>query len=114
MFPKAVLTTLFIGALSVNALTVPVARSPAPEPECEFPRSFSTTSYHDLTSSPSIAQELEARILPMIGAGLEARDVFPKPKPVPIPNPAPAPKPIPLPGPLPGPVPMPGPKKKKD
>ena len=49
MFPKAILTFLVIGALSVNALVVPVARSPAPEPDCEFPQSFSITSYHDLT-----------------------------------------------------------------
>ena len=37
MFPKVILTSLAVGALSVNALTVPVAREPAPEPECEFP-----------------------------------------------------------------------------
>ena len=49
MFPKAAFTFLAIGALSVNALTIPVARSPAPEPEREFPRSFLITSYHDLT-----------------------------------------------------------------
>ena len=49
MFLKAALTFLAIGALSVNALSIPVARSPAPEPDCEFPRSFSITSYHDLT-----------------------------------------------------------------
>jgi len=49
MFSKATLTFLVIGVLSVNALTIPVARSPAPEPECKFPRSFSITSYHDLT-----------------------------------------------------------------
>ena len=105
MFPKAVLTALFIGALSVNALTVPVARSPAPEPECEFSRSFSITSYHDLTSSPSIAQELEARVLPMTGAGLEARDdgrIF-------IPRSKPWPKPKPEPGPFPPPYPHPKP-----
>ena len=40
MFPKASLTLLAIGALYVNALTVPVARSPAPEPDCEFPDRF--------------------------------------------------------------------------
>ena len=42
MFIRTVLTFLAVGALSVNALTTPVARSPAPEPECEFPRSFSS------------------------------------------------------------------------
>ena len=46
MFLKTALTFLAVGALSVSALTVPVARSPAPEPECEFLRSF---SYLDLT-----------------------------------------------------------------
>jgi len=49
MFLKATLTFLAVGALSVNALAVPVARSPALEPEGEFPRLFSITSYHDLT-----------------------------------------------------------------
>ena len=63
MFPKAALTFLVVGALSVNALTIPVVqRSPAPEPECEFTLSFSTTSYHDLTFV-SIVQELEAWML---------------------------------------------------
>jgi len=62
MFSKAALTFLVVGALSVNALTIPVARSPAPEPECEFPQSFPITSYHDLTS-PSTAQELKAGML---------------------------------------------------
>ena len=37
MFSKATLTFLAIGALSVNAVAVPVVRSPAPEPESEFP-----------------------------------------------------------------------------
>jgi len=46
MFSKAVLIFLAIGALSVNALTAPVARSPALELESEFPRSFSITRYH--------------------------------------------------------------------
>ena len=41
MFPQTALTFLAVGALSVSALTVPVARSPAPEPKCEFPESFS-------------------------------------------------------------------------
>jgi len=49
MFLKAALTFLAVGALSVNALTAPVARSLAPEPECESPRPFSITSYQDLT-----------------------------------------------------------------
>ena len=40
MFLKTALTFLLVGVLSVNALTVPVARSPAPEPACEFPRPF--------------------------------------------------------------------------
>ena len=57
---KATLTFLAIGALTVNALTVPVVRSPAPEPECEFLRLF-ITSYHDPTRSPSTAHKLEAR-----------------------------------------------------
>ena len=52
MFFKTALTFLAVGALSVNALTAPVARSPAPEPECEFPRSFSIISCHDLTLVP--------------------------------------------------------------
>jgi len=50
MFSKAVLIFLAIGALSVNALTAPVARSPVPEPaQGEFPRSFFITRYHNLT-----------------------------------------------------------------
>jgi len=49
MFLKAVLTFLAVGALSVNASSVPVAQSPAPEPQCEFRRSFSITTYYDLT-----------------------------------------------------------------
>jgi len=61
MIFKTVLTFLAVGALSVNALTVPVARSPAPEPECEFSRSFSTTSYRNLTLVSSKVQELNAR-----------------------------------------------------
>ena len=63
MFFRAALAFLAIGALSVNAFTVPVARSPVPEPECEFPRSFSITSYHDLTLAPTTDQELEAWML---------------------------------------------------
>ena len=37
MFSKTALTSLLLGALYVNALAIPVAREPAPEPECEFP-----------------------------------------------------------------------------
>ena len=66
IFLKAALTFLLLGALSVNALNVPAARSPAPEPECEFPRLFSITSYHDLTMVSSTAQELRARAPPKI------------------------------------------------
>ena len=40
MFSKTALIFLALGALSVSAMTVPVAREPVPEPECEFPRSF--------------------------------------------------------------------------
>jgi len=61
MFPRAALTFLVVGALSVNALTGPVARSPAPGPGREFPRSFSTVSYHDLTLVPSTVHVREAR-----------------------------------------------------
>ena len=39
MFTKTALTSLVLGALYVNALAIPVAREPAPDP-CEFPRSF--------------------------------------------------------------------------
>jgi len=53
MFPKAALTLLAVGTLSVNALSVPVARSPAPEPECKLPRLFSTISHHTLTFTSS-------------------------------------------------------------
>ena len=49
MFSKTALTFLALGALYVSALSVPVAREPSPEPECEFPRSFLTMSCHDLT-----------------------------------------------------------------
>ena len=49
MFSKVALTSLILGALYVNALAIPVAREPTPEPECEFPRSLSTIFYHDLT-----------------------------------------------------------------
>jgi len=52
MFSKIVLTALLIGAFSVNALTVPVARSPVPEPECESRRLFSAISNHGLTFVP--------------------------------------------------------------
>ena len=37
MFSKTILTSLVVGAISVNALTIPVAREPAPESECESP-----------------------------------------------------------------------------
>ena len=39
MFSKAVLTVLDIGAVSVNTLVIPIAQSPAPDSESEFPRS---------------------------------------------------------------------------
>jgi len=110
MFPKAAFAALVIGALSVNAFAVPVARSPTPVPECKFLRPPSAISYHDLTSSPSIAQELEARISSPIGfTGLEARGAPPPkgvvetdgrggadgrgPRPKPRPKPQPPPKP---------------------
>ena len=48
MFPKTALTFLLIGALSVNALTAPVARSPTPEPECEFPVPYHISPRSDL------------------------------------------------------------------
>ena len=37
MFSKTALASLALGVLCINALAVPVAREPAPEPECEFP-----------------------------------------------------------------------------
>ena len=46
MFSKVALSILAVGALSVNALVVPVARSAAPQPECKF---FPTPSHLDLT-----------------------------------------------------------------
>ena len=49
MFSKIAPISLLLSALYVNALSIPVAREPAPEPECEFPRSFLTTCHHDLT-----------------------------------------------------------------
>ena len=49
MFYKATLISIILGALYVNALSVPVAREPAPEPECESPRLFPAISYRDLT-----------------------------------------------------------------
>jgi len=52
MLFKTVLTSLLIGAISVNALSGPIARSPVPEQECESPRLFSTISYHGLTFIP--------------------------------------------------------------
>ena len=50
MFFKVILTFLAVGALSVNALSIPVARSPAPEPDCEFPRWSLAVSCPDLIS----------------------------------------------------------------
>jgi len=47
---KILLTSLLIGATSVNALVV--ARSPFPEPECESHRLFSTISSHGSTLVP--------------------------------------------------------------
>ena len=49
MFSKTALISLVLGVLYVNALSLPVAREPAPEPECEFPRLFPTIFYHGLT-----------------------------------------------------------------
>lgn len=62
MFSKATLISLALGALYVNAMTVPVAREPTPELDCEFPRSLLTISYLHLTFAPSTVQDLEARI----------------------------------------------------
>jgi len=42
------LIALVAGAISVNALATPAARSPPPEPKCEFPQSLSTMPCHDL------------------------------------------------------------------
>lgn len=56
MLPKAALTFLVVGVLSVSALTVPVARSPGPEPECEPPLRLSTITYHGLTFTPFNSQ----------------------------------------------------------
>ena len=50
MFSKIVLASLVIGITSVNAFTVPVTRSPAPEPESVSPLLFSTIPFHDPTS----------------------------------------------------------------
>jgi len=47
MFLKAALTFLVVGALSVNAFSIPGFKSPAPKRE--FRPSFSITTYHDLT-----------------------------------------------------------------
>ena len=76
--PKATLTFLVLGALSVNALAVLVARSPAPEPEREFSRSLSTHrgltfvsfSFVTMEPDPPETQELDARIIPLIGEGI--------------------------------------------
>ena len=48
MFSKLTLISLVVGALSVNALVVPVARSPSPEPQGESPLSSSTIFYRGL------------------------------------------------------------------
>ena len=45
MLPKAALTFLLLGALSINALTVVIPRSPVPEPECEPPTGRSLPYY---------------------------------------------------------------------
>ena len=67
MFPKTTLTFLIVGALSVNALNVLVARNPAPELECESSLLLSAVSHRDLTSVPfnsSTAMEQGPRISP--------------------------------------------------
>ena len=61
MFPKVALIALVVGAISVNALATPVARSPAPEPECEFPQSFSTMPHLDLTCISSNSPRTRGR-----------------------------------------------------
>jgi len=53
MFSKLTLISLVVGALSVNALVVPVARSPSPEPQGESPLSSSTIFYRGLIFPPS-------------------------------------------------------------
>ena len=78
MFSKSALTLLAIGALSVSAMSVPVARAPAPESEREFlPISLlHISSRSDLRPKVLIAREgLEARThrlphIPAIGREL--------------------------------------------
>jgi len=97
MFLKVALTFLAVGALSVNALTIPVARSPAPEPDCEFPRPFSIASSYDLSPrTPSTAQELKAWMLKRhLSYELFSREPFETPPPSPPPTPPPPPPPRP-------------------
>ena len=66
MFPKAILTLLIVGVLSVNAVTVPVARSPAPEPECEFLRSFPIIYSRNLTLVPFNSPRTRGQGLPVL------------------------------------------------
>ena len=61
MFSKATLISLVVGALYVNALAVPVARSPIPESECKFPGSFHAILYHRLTFAYSPRTRSPAR-----------------------------------------------------
>jgi len=73
---KTTLTFLAIGALSVSALTVPVARSPAPEPECEFLDRSPSHPYHTLPrpDQPWFPLAVGAGILkrePGLGAGID-------------------------------------------
>ena len=49
MFSTTALTSLILGVLYVNASALPVTREPSPEPDCEFPPSFPTIPYRDLT-----------------------------------------------------------------
>ena len=70
MFPKLILTSLAIGALSVNALAIPIApRSPlgfGPFGR-ELPRSFSALRYRDLTFLSAVMDAM--MIVPQV-AGL--------------------------------------------
>ena len=114
MFRKAALIFLVVGALSVNDLIVPVVRSPAPEPGCRFPLSFSIVSYHDLAlvsfNSPRTQGQdpppscSYSRLSPTTGPGgrdqprtfhrgqpyVESRILSPEPPP-PSPSPLPSP-----------------------
>lgn len=51
MFSKFTLISLVVGALSVNALTIPVARSPSPEPQGKFPQSSSDVRHNLIFAS---------------------------------------------------------------